>query len=812
MIKAGFFTPIRIALLVLAGMLLHFFSFISSSSFYSDITGLLPSTPSLKLIHQFQQSDTQQFQQRVLIAIKPSGKVSQNDIVELKQAIQSSPFFNISTDDHDALLSWYEQYGHNQLTASQRMHLKKSSTEQLTKQGVALWVSPSQRPLLPFNRDPFALHKEWLQAYSPPHIQWQPNVQLALVTASSSRQSEQWYIISAELTTSPYNLEAQQQLQGILEQLPLTLNDNLLVSGLIFHAHEGALIAQQEITTVGSISIVVIILLTLWAFRSLTPLFFVLSTLALACFSATYITLLVFSSIHWITLAFGSTLLGVSVDYCYHALIKQGQQKNHQSLLKALTFAALSSCLAYSAQAVSQFPAFQQIACFMSVGLLTTLLVVTLYCNHHRKTFGTKIDQNKSEPLITQHKGIASLFNRLNQHYYRRGSRAIKTFSILTALLVGLIIYLMATPIIAFLNNSSPEPNSPSAAALRSINTSSPALLNSERHLQRIMQQPSSSQYIVVYADTFDQLLQNLELQEQQLLPLLKSGVINRYQSATHYLSSNKKTQQQQDVLYRRLYAKGAAFDQLCAQLHIPCDSLPRDFITPKTNAERVTEDSPTAFHESIITAFNQLPIPHKIRAENGQFFTRITLSQGNTYEPARIKEQLISSAKWVDSAQAYGWELQRLKHVALVYLLFAMLGLYALLWYLYRSNSHKIALLLVFTGSFALGISHLFQDISVFHILALLLVLGISLDTSFIYQETGFKRPTWLACSLSCLTTLFAFGVLAFSQVPILQQFGTTVFLGLITLWLISPYFFAKELSEDNSTNSSLINSITNE
>lgn len=802
MIKAGFFTPIRIALLVLAGMLLHFFSFISSSSFYSDIKGLLPSTHSLELIHQFQQSDTQQFQQRLLIAIKPSGKVSQNDIVELKQAIQSSPFFNINTDDHDALLSWYERYGHNQLTTSQRMHLQNSSTEQLTKQGVALWVSPSQRPLLPFNRDPFALHKEWLQAYSPPHIQWQPNVQLALVTASSSRQSEQWYIISAELTTSPYNLKAQQQLQEILEQLPLTLNDNLLVSGLIFHAHEGALIAQQEITTVGSISMVVIILLTLWAFRSLTPLFFVLSTLALACFSATYITLLVFSSIHWMTLAFGSTLLGVSVDYCYHALIKQGQQQNHQSLLKALTFAALSSCLAYSAQAVSQFPAFQQIACFMSVGLLTTLLVVTLYCTYYSNTPNTEINQSKSAPLIIQNEGIASLFNRLNQHYSLNASRAMKVISILTTLLVGLIIYSMASPILASLNNSSSKPNSQSAAALRSINTSSAALLNSERHLQQIMQQPSSSQYIVVYADTPDQLLQYLEQQEQQLLPLLESGVINRYQSATHYLSSNQNTQQQQDVLYRRLYDKGAAFDQLCAQLNIPCDSLPRDFITPKTNA----------LHESIITVFNQLPIPHKIREENGQFFSRITLSQGNTYEPARIKAQLISSAKWVDSAQAYGWELQHLKHVALVYLLFAMLGLYALLWYLYRSNNHKIALLLVFTGSFALGVSHLFQDISVFHILALLLVLGISLDTAFIYQETGFKRPTWLACSLSCLTTLFAFGVLAFSQVPILQQFGTTVFLGLITLWLASPYFFAKEFSEDSSTNSLLINSTINE
>jgi predicted exporter len=77
---------------------------------------------------------------------------------------------------------------------------------------------------------------------------------------------------------------------------------------------------------------------------------------------------------------------------------------------------------------------------------------------------------------------------------------------------------------------------------------------------------------------------------------------------------------------------------------------------------------------------------------------------------------------------------------------------------------------------------------INLFHLLALILVLGIGLDMGIFMAETGETAYTWLAVSLSALTSLLAFGLLALSATPVLHHFGITVAIGLSLVWLMAP------------------------
>ena len=77
---------------------------------------------------------------------------------------------------------------------------------------------------------------------------------------------------------------------------------------------------------------------------------------------------------------------------------------------------------------------------------------------------------------------------------------------------------------------------------------------------------------------------------------------------------------------------------------------------------------------------------------------------------------------------------------------------------------------------------------INLFHLLALILVLGIGLDMGIFLAETDEASHTWLAVSLSAVTSLLAFGLLALSDTPVLHHFGITVAIGLSLVWLMAP------------------------
>lgn len=68
------------------------------------------------------------------------------------------------------------------------------------------------------------------------------------------------------------------------------------------------------------------------------------------------------------------------------------------------------------------------------------------------------------------------------------------------------------------------------------------------------------------------------------------------------------------------------------------------------------------------------------------------------------------------------------------------------------------------------------------------MLVLGIGLDMGIFLYEAADSDHTWLAVSLSAVTSLLAFGLLTFSKTPVLFHFGIIVLPGLCLVWLIAP------------------------
>jgi predicted exporter len=78
-------------------------------------------------------------------------------------------------------------------------------------------------------------------------------------------------------------------------------------------------------------------------------------------------------------------------------------------------------------------------------------------------------------------------------------------------------------------------------------------------------------------------------------------------------------------------------------------------------------------------------------------------------------------------------------------------------------------------SGLAALGI-----PITLFHIMALFLVLGLSMDyVIFAAEMTDNSVATLTAIVLAATTSLLSFGLLVFSSLPAVSAFGITVIIG---------------------------------
>ncbi len=83
-----------------------------------------------------------------------------------------------------------------------------------------------------------------------------------------------------------------------------------------------------------------------------------------------------------------------------------------------------------------------------------------------------------------------------------------------------------------------------------------------------------------------------------------------------------------------------------------------------------------------------------------------------------------------------------------------------------------------------------IYESISIFHMVALALVLGIGVDYSLFFQAMHGDEEmdsTSSAVSLCATSTLVAFTVMFLSDVPILQQIGATVIVGLSAMLILT-------------------------
>ena len=205
------------------------------------------------------------------------------------------------------------------------------------------------------------------------------------------------------LETAMAGLDAPQQsrIQTAIKQVFNTLNQQSLyqleMTGVPIFAVATQTLIQGDITKVSILSSVALVLLFLLIFRSFSVSFQVFTLLAIVILSAILSTYLVFGYVHGMTVAIGSTLVGICIDYPIHA-VAHAQSVDSSvrrvaviaKIWPSMLLGGITTMIGYVALGASGYPGFQQVAVYAATGILVSLLLTRfifpglLTSNHHQ--------------------------------------------------------------------------------------------------------------------------------------------------------------------------------------------------------------------------------------------------------------------------------------------------------------------------------------------------------------------------------------------------------------------------------------------
>ena len=218
-----------------------------------------------------------------------------------------------------------------------------------------------------------------------------------LLTLSWFRQARQAYqppvadpdysAFFLETRSAGLDTKAQRQVQQQMAALFTTLNQqhggrfSLQTTGVaVFATHIQAQV-KNDISRISMLSITLIVLLSWLLFRSLRALLCINILLVATVSIAVLTTQWLYGYVHGLTLALGTTLIGVCIDYFIHSMVHAGRLTGIERvaairrLWPVLLVGGATTLIGYTALSFSGFPGLQQVATFTGSGIIAALLL-----------------------------------------------------------------------------------------------------------------------------------------------------------------------------------------------------------------------------------------------------------------------------------------------------------------------------------------------------------------------------------------------------------------------------------------------------
>jgi predicted exporter len=550
-------------------------------------------------------------------------------------------------------------------------------------------------------------------------------------------------------------------------------------SGIPFHSYESSSNAQREISLISTVSLLAILAIFLFVFRSPVPVLASLSAIGLSLITAFMSSMLFFREVHVLSFVFGTTLIGTCTDYSIHFIIHRGNAgqiplfslkpdegaiKTRTKVLRGLSLCLISTAICFTSLLFAPFTILKQFAVFSIIGLLSSFL--TVMCIF---------------PLIrTGKRQISFSVFRLLQKIQ---PGIIKKFC-----MISLAVSFSLFVILLLLNRDRVRVEN----KLSDLYKMSGTLLESERINAQVLNYGSSGWYFIVSGADAEEVLQN----EEELCALLDAeiarGNLGSYMAVSSFCPSQKNQRASYESAKKLL---PLAQEQFTALGFPPgtAEDYRMEFAVAENYLMPTDDDFPSELSANLWigrTGEEWYSCVLPLHAPDKDVFRKIAAERENIFFVNKI-----------DDTQR---ELDRLTKTMLFLFLIAFVVIIIMIrrFYSWRQTLRIFAVPVFVFLAVLTVLTCLNIPLGFFSIVGMVLVFGLGLDFIFYNCEAENRRETKehtsLAIFLTFTTTALSFGALALSNFAPVHIFGVTVFSGLCAAYIFSTLLSVNTVSEN--------------
>ena len=531
---------------------------------------------------------------------------------------------------------------------------------------------------------------------------------------------------------------------------------------------------KRDVTKLSIIATCLVIGIIYLFYRSITLIFLCLIPLLCGILISVSTIVLIFGSIHGITLAFGIVIIGVAIDYPLHLFshikVDENPSEAMDRIWPTLRLGVLTTALGFVSMIFSDFDGLIQLATFTVCGLVTAALVTRHIL-----------------PNITGFSFLKYLPPRIG----------VLPFELLMK--SKILFYILLAGVITFLGFQRSELWENDIAQLSPVPDSQLAL---DRQIREELNLPNVSYWVIVKGKSEQPVLRWTESVAEKFQDLKNQGAISGFDAVTKYLPSFEKQAQRIKTL--------PSIEQLKENLRIAKKGLPfrenafEGFIQEVSSAKKSDFLTSERLRGTLLEARI-----NKLFYHQGNLWFSMISFKGSVDKKlvARAISSFPSENVFVlEPRKTSNILINRYRDRALLFFGWGCLIIVLTLRIALRQWVAVGRVLIPILGSVLTVIAVLIIakiPLSLFHLVSLLLVIGLGIDYGLflnhkliLKEERSKTHHALIVCNLSTVTV---FGTLAFSTTPVLRAIGTTVVIGAFLCLLFSLIFASKPEMIDN-------------
>jgi predicted exporter len=575
------------------------------------------------------------------------------------------------------------------------------------------------------------------------------------------------------------NTDAQQDamtaIQHAFDSAPnVTIDTKLLMTGPGVFSVTSRNTIKSQVSRLAIISIVLIASLLLLVYRSFSALLLGFLPVISGALAGIAAVSLGFGSVHGITLGFGTALIGEAVDYSIYLFV-QSDRNNSDSeswgkrFWPTIRLGVLTSIFGFSSLLLSDFPGLAQLGLYSISGLIVAAIVTRFVLPHLLPT-SLQIHDVSAIGLT-----LSSLVNQ---------AAKLRWVAILLLIIAAMIL----------VQNRASIWND----KISSLSPVSQADIDLDTSLRADMGAPDVRYLVVASGSEQESVLQTSEQVSLILQKQVEQGNIASFESPSRYLPSTLLQTTRQDSL-----PPSSVLQTRLAQATQGLPVNPDLFAPFIDNVDIASKQSLLQAEDladtSMAMAVDALLIQ---QATHWSALLPLTAPEGIDIDADKIRSALttanLSNVLFVDmkaeSDNLYSGYLNE----AIILSMGGLIAIIGLLLWVFRSPMHVVRVITPLAAAVittTAGLAVLGQQLIILHLIGLLLVVAVGSNYALFFNQTDKPiQPRTLASMLfASLTTVAGFGVLAFSNVSILQAMGVTVAPGVILALIYSAVFARK-------------------